>query len=1129
MASKLLKINNFLYNNNYYYKNIFNSNKKLAESFKSLYNNVRKNKKEKTQFKRIKTIINQKVSLLNEYKQLPKVKPLNSFKQIQARVDNHNAIKKFEEVYKVYKTKKSINEKRNTVTQNPLKDIMEMTPDQIFTDNKLMLIHQQLPNLIIKKIKDGLLLKKNNIYNITSLKFFFLSINLNEEKNNKGKKIKELIDSKSATLRYTEDSQPIMNDTKLPIQSLAGSEDSEWLVVLLGYQMLYNVEGEITKNDIRDLRAFHPCSNRKYHELTYASTNLDKLCIYMTFLDMTGKYNLKYMRRNKETKEEVKKMLKNEGAEIEKAIKKGELINSLELLTKKYDNDVLIVFYASFAKSIMELIDNEKIEKPILISKGKVITNCKREQIFKFINKKIFLYDKNVHVAPALFKLPEENGKLIKNKEKLLNDKYKLRPLILKTEKRKFNSLLGFDCETYKDANNYAVPYCITLYGELYKNNKITLIEKFFYGSSCMIDFVNYINKIKTDVNKIKSRPKNKIDNIFIYGFNNARFDNLLIYKLLYKSEPKTKFIFAGNSIKYIKYNNVYIMDFSLQYAGNSLRNTATMFGLEEEKGVYPYEFDNANNMYYIGEVPELKYWNNEDEYNEYIKKNGNIFNKKEYSIKYCMLDSKLVYELAKIHLNNTSGKMNNKIYNADSCPTSANLSLKIFQQCFLEDNLEQSPNIVIVDERESYHGGRTSVFKSSFDYSKFHDQFLYYVDINSAHPSGMTLNMPYKYIKTINYRNEIITTDYKTLTDEYLYYARTIYKGNDKYYIPNLLHNIDNKLLATKNAPYSWYWGKELKEAIKDNCEVIYNKCHTYEKRPVFKKFIEYFYGLRCEAKKEVKNRLILESKLKECIFESEEYNNLVKLISDSKLKFNETHILYYKAIINSLYGKFGQKEFAKSVLVKDVNEMYSVLKGDIRLLKNWQFIEDGEDGTMLITYKELGDEYNNIGKLVRFSSYIACTTRCKLADLMRNVGHKNVYYCDTDSIFTTVKPDTSYIDSTELGKWSYECDPIIKARFLAPKVYYYETIKNKVDKKCKGIKASDLTINDYDDLSNGIKKSHTPDTNRTMFFRSLNGVRIEKCSRTLSCVLNKRKWKNGESEAYLDDVEYFKNSNKY
>jgi len=46
-------------------------------------------------------------------------------------------------------------------------------------------------------------------------------------------------------------------------------------------------------------------------------------------------------------------------------------------------------------------------------------------------------------------------------------------------------------------------------------------------------------------------------------------------------------------------------------------------------------------------------------------------------------------------------------------------------------------------------------------------------------------------------------------------------------------------------------------------------------------------------------------------------------------------------------------------------------------------------------------------LGSLVRFASYTTANARIHLMDAVHNVGEKNIYYMDTDSIITSKELD--------------------------------------------------------------------------------------------------------------------------
>ena len=66
-------------------------------------------------------------------------------------------------------------------------------------------------------------------------------------------------------------------------------------------------------------------------------------------------------------------------------------------------------------------------------------------------------------------------------------------------------------------------------------------------------------------------------------------------------------------------------------------------------------------------------------------------------------------------------------------------------------------------------------------------------------------------------------------------------------------------------------------------------------------------------------------------------------------------------------------------------------------------------------------------IGAFVRIASYITSLARLNLYNAARKAGVKNVYYCDTDSLYVNDEgmdrlTNSDMVHNTELGKWKYE-----------------------------------------------------------------------------------------------------------
>lgn len=952
-------------------------------------------------------------------------------------------------------------------------------------DDDLMYVHRNFKDIVLQRAHNALY-KYNAILKADIQVFYAYSIPPEPGKNNieyglaysalyrknndgtRGSRIQATInnfgpniDPKKLTLYFNED------------------ENSETQKIWLGYRISYATRGfmfnnngtlkPIVKKTINELKAYSPTNCRKYHELTSGSTTSDKLCIYETFLDIINKRTLQYKRHNTKNSNEIKSLLSKEGKEIETSVKNGELVKSLELLTKKYNNEVVIIFY--------KRDNDDESQQPIIISNGETTQS---EDISKFYGKKCFLYMKDKHVAPMKLKKKKIKEEQIKKHK---SDKYTLFPNKIKNnddlDKRRKQNIVGFDTETYLDEKNMCNVFCITMYGKI----KSKIIKEKIYGSyeDCINKFVKFIESITVKINIKRSRPKEAIEDVYIYGFNNSRFDNLFIYESLYKSDDTVDILFTNNSIKTIKYHNVRIFDISLFYTG-SLASVAEAFKLEITKGVYPYTFPNKNNLNYIGSVPDKKYFKTEEDHKQCVNEHKNKkFNLKEYTEKYCLLDSQLVYEIAVLHLHQCLQIINGNICDVQKCGTGAAIALRCYQQVFQDNWLTQSPNKIIQNERDAYKGGRTEVFKKMFKTNG--KSKLYYYDINSAHPSSMLKPMPYKYIKTELFNDHKLK--YDDIVDSNNYLASIKYIGKDKNFIPNILIRSKGHIIACEDSQYAYHWGIELKEAIKNGCKITVKSCDMYESKELFSNFSNYFYDERLKVK-----------------------------------KTNAAKSQFFKLLLNSLYGKFGQKLFTKRMLLNNCNEMYQIL-GDDKYLCGLSEIGD----KILVEYEESDREKKSIGNLVRFSSYIAACTRCKLSEVMRDIGHKHIYYCDTDSIFTDKKPSDKFLDDTKIGFLKLETGEhlINTAYFLAPKSYCYALDNGKIKNASKGVDSSKLIIDDYEELYTGKVKSVVQ--NRGMFFRSFEGVKIEEHDRSISVVYNKRSWNGNESHPFknIDEWEKF------
>jgi hypothetical protein len=838
------------------------------------------------------------------------------------------------------------------------------------------------------------------------------------------------------TVRYA--TKFINYDPNINIENLirdvkenVNNEESDYIGYAVGFQIIYKSKTDsvdLNKVVETDLKAFRSSNDIKYHSFTIKATHDNHICIYESFEIVNNITNMRNYTRLQR--------LEREGDEIYNSVNDGKLLQSLCLLNIKYDKEAYIVFYNDV--SIIIHINNK--------GEYNYVSNISDDQ-------RIYLYDKvKQHVAPSIYSKVKQ---LIK-KEKTQDAKHVYNLMPAKALKKAINvdkiinNTIAFDFETFTDEYNNAVPYCCCVFGMI-KNKQI---KESFYGLDCTQQFIKFLDQhtqlLHHNKNTGGTAHDDGINYINVYGFNNSNFDNIFIYSELFKKDNNTEFIYSKGSFKKIEYNNLTFYDLRLIYNIGTLRTICKDLGFEKEKGIFPYSYITKDNINYIGSKPDFDFYEYEDITHDDYKLLNNVFNVKDETIKYCLLDTELTYLLAVDHINNNVGVINGKYYNTTKGITVGNIAKRLYNQCFQKDILFGSSGEALLAEKESYTGGRTSVFKKEFKSDG--KSKLYYYDINASYVNEMTKKMPYKIIKTYKIEKTFNLNNIDVIEDTTLYYISSYnYIGNDENIINNLVEhdeNGDSQSYKNYDKP-SVHWGIELRTAVLNNYVVNVWKYTEYEERAVFKTFAEYTYEQRL----------------------------INKHTNPSKSKF-------YKSVGNNLYGKFAQSQSNKVALLNDFDDIFDFIGDDLKKLVSYTNMSNGLG---CVEYKS--DKNADYSSLTRFSSYISACGRVALHRAMCDVGFENIYYCDTDSIFTTKPLSSDFLHLTQLGKFKLE--QIIKsANFYSPKCYDYVSFDDEHIIKSKGIKSKFITDDDLSKLQNNetVNKSHT------VFKKSLDGVKIIK-----------------------------------
>lgn len=291
-------------------------------------------------------------------------------------------------------------------------------------------------------------------------------------------------------------------------------------------------------------------------------------------------------------------------------------------------------------------------------------------------------------------------------------------------------------------------------------------------------------------------------------------------------------------------------------------------------------------------------------------------------------------------------------------------------------------------DIRKAYKGGRCEVFSNAGNLITQAD----YIDVNSLYPFALT-KIP---IPELNSCRKI-KQPLKSLDINYILskigVSECLIKVNSNDDIGLLpIRTIDGNYYG-KNGQYllgSWT-NLELKKAIELGYEIIDIKetiiFNENEKdKEVFKDIIEETYHLR----------------------------------KDSLDPFDNW---FYKMMMNSAIGKFGQYRLKGEVIIDDVEKIDEYIeKGYIRTTNI---------GFNYIYKKELDNsnakwlEKSYYAPII--SSYVNAYARCYMYDLYNLFDKKDLLYTDTDSIIYKTNPKYSqrisqYLDEFELGKMKVE-----------------------------------------------------------------------------------------------------------
>lgn len=342
---------------------------------------------------------------------------------------------------------------------------------------------------------------------------------------------------------------------------------------------------------------------------------------------------------------------------------------------------------------------------------------------------------------------------------------------------------------------------------------------------------------------------------------------------------------------------------------------------------------------------------------------------------------------------------------------TTGSTAIEFFRHRFLKHDIYIHNHEKSIElERKAYHGGRVETLFLGYK----DDDTYYYLDINNMYgyilgnrlfPTGH-----YGYLPKSNLEHLALKLDKFAVIAEVLL-------DTPENWFP---YEINGRIIYPIGTFKTTLSTPELQLALKRNWIKDVYAITWFKQEQIFKEYIEYCYNLRMEYKQQ--NQL--------------GYSEIMKLM------------------INSLYGKFGQRGLQQYYIGEntdgiswsetvwdEVHKQYYTL----RAIGSSVFREENE-----------GDSYNTF---VAIASHVTAYARMYLKFLMNKIPQGHIFYCDTDGFVVDTYGKallSEYIQPTKIGMLKIE-DTSDFIRINAPKDYDF----NKRVKR-KGIPKSSRQLSD-------------------------------------------------------------------
>jgi len=387
---------------------------------------------------------------------------------------------------------------------------------------------------------------------------------------------------------------------------------------------------------------------------------------------------------------------------------------------------------------------------------------------------------------------------------------------------------------------------------------------------------------------------------------------------------------------------------------------------------------------------------------------------------------------------------------------TAPSIAMKVYRHKFMDHEIFVHDDIHTLDlERDSYYGGLVN----NYYIGDMHNKPIHHYDVNSLYPSCMLGLFPHKLVER---ENTITPARLLRAMKSYGAVARVNIRSNSRAY--PYRHN--NKLLEVTGEYTTTLCGPELEKALFCKDVVSVDIAALYDMAPIFRSFVEFFWKERVQYK---------------------EQNDQVKQI-------------FVKLLMNQLYGKFGQRGYEwKELDKRTIREIYAqhnkeppsaYLDKDFQPDILWQQMKWFPLGlSEPITVRSLGGLVQvrlPIGEHFEscpiIAAYVTSYARTRLHQLIDICGPKQVYYCDTDSLFVSNLGESRLkrskeINPAKIGYLKHEGD-YRECSFFGPKDYSVDgkTVLKGIRQDAFNLGNGEYMQNQFEGLKSVLRRNPEP-----------------------------------------------------